>query len=617
MINFKTIFALLFLLSLASADFIAVNGSDGTGGFETNLNNWTSYARALSGAPFTMARQDIISGTAYQGTKSYQETVALKGQLANSYVYESGRAFGPFYMPMNETFSWNFTGAVMFNKSIEPAIPSKNYNQVAMCINFNVTNNSREFVSVCGTNECGPVIFHYCKYINVSAGSRLANTSTDLFYEFDKLNATPLTWFNINRTNLTADFNSYLGAKWNVSNITATQIVNATGIRATDNRTFVNLFDAINISGFPLNQQLTVQAVGPAQAYNNETILFNFTITSQYNFSLSSALIIIYCSPMWSLTNQTPLSYWPMINTISWNADCDTSGFYLWTTEVWDIYGGYGSVSTVIEILENHPPLVNLTLFGGNATERTIVFNYSTIEIDGQPFAIATLYIWNYSTNFSNFTDPPSFTVPNATAVLSGPATNNISTVLSEGKYAYNIRVCDSFGYCAFNESSAKLNVSPPIDNPPSVNLNAPVNETIYFFITTNSTFNITFNFTPFDDHNFTNASIWIMNGSECVVILNTSELSNGTASTVLHALANGTYKWAAFVCDAAVAPQCAFNGTNFTFKILLQPPLGGDDDEAFMVLFFIMIAGACSIFFASGRRKRELTGGSANISPI
>lgn len=449
-------------LSFANPYFISVNGSDATGGYEPNLGNWTGYSRFIfTTGPLNhiTKSQNIVSGTAYQGATSYQETVAISGVLAPIvFVAENGMSFGNFYMPINESFSWNFTAAVLYNGSSEPANSlGARYNQVAMCINFNVTNSTL----VRG------IIFHYCKYINVSNTgvasppiSTLANSSTDIFYPYDEKNATIGTWYILNRTNLTADFNEVMGALWNVSNITATQVVNATGISSTNNRSFINIFDAINITGFPINHKPLVNLSAPislSSFYNNETILFNFSIISPYNFPLSNATLIFLVGPQQtdSVFNQTALVNSPLTNTISWNTKDNATGVYLWNIHACDIYDSCGDNETAIFflIIDNNPPLVNITSFASNVTEGNITFNFSSIEIDKQQFANATLYIWKIIIGNGSNSTIINKTVLNQTIVLHGPLMNNITTYVYGGYYLFDVYVCDNFGYCAFNNS--------------------------------------------------------------------------------------------------------------------------------------------------------------------
>lgn len=303
------------------------------------------------------------------------------------------------------------------------------------------------------------------------------------------------------------------------------------------------LVASVNATPNYVSQSILNVTTDSAGNYNPQTIFQEFNVSCSFTYGVSDACAN-FSSPYTFMANGTA---------------------------IYDVNTTVINSSQTIQIGDHTNPLMNSSSpENGNMTNITLQnFNFTGIDL-GTGFANASIWIWNSTGLFA--------IVLNTSAVNSSPLMNTISYTFPFLNQSYNwsVQGCDKANNCGINETNRSLiiNITPPAvipDNPPLINYDLPADSTTYAFTTTNSSFNVTFTFVPFDDYNFTNVSVWLnLSGTWQPVALNTSALANGTAGSIMLNLSNGTYLSNVQTCDAAAVPACNFNDTNHTFTVAL-----------------------------------------------
>lgn len=260
-----------------------------------------------------------------------------------------------------------------------------------------------------------------------------------------------------------------------------------------------------------------------------------------------------------TVTNGTGLTYnFSSVNNGSINItvqSCDWTGNCVNLTRSWFV-----NINITVPIVpSSSAPVVTLItpIDFYNSSSRTQIFNFTPNSTDGS-FGNATLW--------ANFSGVWQANNTNGSLLINGSQNNNITVNgLSDGRYVWNVRVCDANG-CNFAAGNRTLTID---TKSPSITLTQPGN------LTNISATNIVFLFTPTDSGltGTANTTLYVFNvtsGQIINVTTNLSVLEGGQITVGLNLLNRFRYNWTVMACD--YAGNCA-NASNQNFTVDTENP--------------------------------------------
>jgi len=442
------------------------------------------------------------------GTVNVSDIASLNGTPANQTVYNINDGF----------YLWNVTcwdGAGNINTS-----PTRNFS-------IDTTPPSVSLDSpLNGTWHTRLVTFTY-----TATDATLLDTCV-LYGNFDG------TW-RANLTNTTAvsgiahSFNLNLSDGIHLWNVLCNDTSGNNAFNATNHTIYV---DATNAS-------ITLNLPHENYTTSGRNITFNWTATDNLDTNLTCNLTIngkVNVSDIASLngthTNQTVYNF--------------SEGTYHWNVTCWDELYNINTSKTRMFMIDLTEPGITLNYPDNDAKLASQAINFNWTAIDNFDANMTCNLTINGTVNASNIHS------------LNGTAVNHTVEGIHDGIYDWNITCWDNA-----NNTNTSLTRNLTIDtSPPSVSLDAPVNNTWY------NSKKVRFNYTvseAFEIHtcilygNF-NTTAWKAN-------LTNSTVESGIKSTFEVNLSHGTYIWNIWCNDSS--GNSAFNSTNYTINVDYTEP--------------------------------------------
>ena len=226
-----------------------------------------------------------------------------------------------------------------------------------------------------------------------------------------------------------------------------------------------------------------------------------------------------------------------------------TDTVHYWNVSCWDNTSSYNTSATFNFTIDTTQPVINL-LSPNNGSYRksgNITFKYSVNDVSD----IHTCML------YGNFTGSWLGNVSNSSVVRN--IENNLTTLISDGEYKWNVFCNDTLENGGFNASNFTLFVESVA---PTIQLNSPANNSIINMTT------IDFNFTASDNIGLNLSCSLTMNGN--VNVTGVKSQSGIMANITLSGLAQGNYSWNISCLDNATNPNTS---ATWIFEIDRGPP--------------------------------------------